>query len=336
MKKLERAKVFNMVKGIQTSNGKAFEYVCVDAIYRRLSCDQEVVIEDTPQLRTAKEFFDRAPETLKDNIIKAADAASRVIIRLEPQLTFPEDNSPLFLSLQTDAMGQMGDVRDVLCIRKQNGWEIGFSCKHNHHAVKHSRLSGTIDFGKEWFDIPCSYEYFIEVRRLFDELGTMRKTSKVREKPILWSEVEDKAEKYYKPVLNAFMAELMRLDRENPNVIPERLVRYLIGRKDFYKVIADEKRSFTRVEAVNINGTLNQKSGAHNPLIKVPVLKLPNQFYHIGYKPGSDNTIQIVCNEGWEISMRIHSASSKVEPSLKFDVNLISLPSSIYAQVEPW
>lgn len=54
------------------------------------------------------------------------------------------------------------------------------------------------------------------------------------------------------------------------------------------------------------------------------------------HKPNSDNTIQIVCNEGWELSMRIHSASLKVEPSLKFDVNLISLPSSIYAQSEPW
>lgn len=34
--------------------------------------------------------------------------------------------------------------------------------------------------------------------------------------------------------------------------------------------------------------------------------------------------------------MRIHNASSKVEPSLKFDVQLISFPSSVYAQVEPW
>lgn len=34
--------------------------------------------------------------------------------------------------------------------------------------------------------------------------------------------------------------------------------------------------------------------------------------------------------------MRIHSASSRVEPSLKFDVNLISLPSSVHTQIEPW
>ena len=34
--------------------------------------------------------------------------------------------------------------------------------------------------------------------------------------------------------------------------------------------------------------------------------------------------------------MRIHNASSRVEPLLKFDVQLISFPSSVYAQVEPW
>ncbi len=63
---------------------------------------------------------------------------------------------------------------------------------------------------------------------------------------------------------------------------------------------------------------------------------MPTQFYHIGFKPGSDNTIEVVCDEGWQISMRIESASSKVEPSLKFDVNLISLPSSVHTQIEPW
>ena len=34
--------------------------------------------------------------------------------------------------------------------------------------------------------------------------------------------------------------------------------------------------------------------------------------------------------------MRIHNASSRVEPSLKFDVQLVSTPSNIHTQVEPW
>ena len=325
-----------MAKGVHTSNGKAFEYACVDSLYRMLTNNQEVEIEESPQLETAQGFFENAPDDLKENIIKAADAASRVIIRLEPQLSYPEGNSPLYLSLQSDAKGQKGDVRDVLCIRNQNGWEVVFSCKHNHHAVKHSRLSNKIDFGRDWFDIPCSYTYFAAIAPLFDELSEMREEAKIQEAPILWASVENKAERYYKPVLRAFMEEMRKLDEENPGIIPERLIRYLIGRNDFYKVIADDKGKFTRVEAVNIAGTLNAKAGIHDPLVKVPVLKLPNKIYHMDFKPDSANTIQIACNEGWEISMRIHSASSKIEPSLKFDVNLISLPSSIYAQVEPW
>ena len=103
-----------MAKGIQTSNGKAFEYACVDSLYRMLSEEQEIIIEESPQLDTAKGFFENASEVLKGNIIKAADAASRVIVRLEPQLTYPESNSPLYLSLQTDAKGQAGDVINIM------------------------------------------------------------------------------------------------------------------------------------------------------------------------------------------------------------------------------
>ena len=60
------------------------------------------------------------------------------------------------------------------------------------------------------------------------------------------------------------------------------------------------------------------------------------QFYYIGFKPGSNNTIEVACDEGGQISMRIHRASSKIEPSLKFNVNLISLPSFVHTQIEPW
>ena len=175
---------------------------------------------------------------MKKSLDKAAYAAVRVVKRLEPQLWNPNGNEPLYLSIQADSAGMRGDVRDVVCLRKQNGWEIGFSCKHNHHAVKHSRLSDTIDFGKEWVGVPCSKEYFDTVVPLFSELRTLRDESKNAGKPMLWEEI--------------------------------------------------------------------------------------------------DNTVEVVCDEGWQISMRIHNASSRVEPSLKFDVQLISFPSSVYAQVEPW
>ncbi|MBQ6025930.1 MAG: HaeIII family restriction endonuclease [Lachnospiraceae bacterium] len=324
-----------MANGIQTSNGKAFEYACVIALNGSLSEYGKTEIVSSPQLETAKGLYENIEPKMKGSLDKAARAAVRVVKRLEPQLWNPEDNEPLYLSIQPDSAGIKGDVRDVLCVRKQNGWEIGFSCKHNHHAVKHSRLSDTIDFGKEWLGIPCSKEYFNTVVPLFEKLRSFRDSSKCAGKPMLWEKIPDKAEKYYKPILEAFMKELKRIADENKD-IPAALIHYLLGRNDFYKVITEDSNRTTRIEAINISGTLNTNAGKEKSIAKVPILKMPTQFYHIGFKANSDNTVEVVCDEGWQISMRIHNASSKVEPSLKFDVQLISFPSSVFAQVEPW
>ena len=315
------------------SNGKAFEYACLQSFYDYLSPSQEVIIEPSPQLDTANNFFLTSSNELRRKLVLAADAATRVIVRLEPQLEYSLSNIPLYLSIQTDAQGKLGDVRDVLCIRKQNNWEIGLSCKHNHHAVKHSRLSATIDFGKEWFGIPCSDMYFDAVSPIFDMLQTMRERSNA---DALWSEIKNKNEQIYIPILQAFMNELLRIDTANPSVIPERLIRYLIGKNDFYKVITSNAKKSTRVEAINISGSLNRPSEGKQSLVNVARLKLPTRFFNVGLKPASTTTVEVVCDEGWSVSMRIHNASSRIEASLKFDVNLISLPSSIHAQVEPW
>ncbi len=324
-----------MATGIQTKNGKAFEYACVVSLYDTLKTFGGVEIEESPQLNTARELYGDIDPDMRNALDKAAKAAVRIINRLEPKLWNPDGDEPLYLSIQPDSAGIKGDVRDVICLRKQSGWEIGFSCKHNHHAVKHSRLSDTIDFGKEWVGVPCSEEYFNAVVPLFAELREFRDESKAKDNPMLWEEIEDKSEHYYKPILKAFMRELQNIADNNDNV-PEKLIHYLLGKNDFYKVITDDKNRTTRVEAINITGTLNADSGEDKPITRVPLLKMPTKFYHIDFKIGSDNTVEVVCDEGWQISMRIHNASSRVEPSLKFDVQLISFPSSVYAQVEPW
>ena len=320
-----------------TEYGKAYEYACLIALRDHLSdkTDGEIIIQESDAHQTAKSAFEKAErEGLSDKLVKAANAAARVILRLEPQLEY--GNGSLTLVIQTDAQGIAGDVRDVVCVRGANGWEIGISCKHNHHAVKHSRLSATIDFGQEWVGIPCSQQYFDAVVPLFNELRDMRANAVENGEPLpLWNDIPNKAERYYVPVLNAFLAELKRLADNNPNV-PSKLIEYLLGRYDFYKVITDDRHKTTRVEAINIAGNLNKSANGHHSIVDVAKLKLPTRFYHIGFVPDSDNKLEMVCDEGWTLTMRIHNASSKIEPSLKFDVQLVSLPSSIHAQVEPW
>ena len=316
--------------GIQTSNGKAFEYACLHSLNSALSRTQQVVIEQNSALEVAMERYHGATGEMQNNMDLGADAATRVILRLEPQLTTPLTNVPLYLSIQEDARGQQGDVRDVLCIRRQNEWEIGLSCKHNHTAVKHSRLSQTIDFGYSWLGISCSQQYFDEITPLFDEL------QELRERGELWRKIEDKEERFYTPLLEAFMRELERLNHDNHGVIPEGLLHYLLGRNDFYKVITHDRRRVTQVMAFNIYGTLNRNSGRERAIVNVPQLPMPTRFYDIGFKPDSRNTVLVALDNGWTISMRIHNASSRVEPSLKFDVQLTGVPPALHSHHEAW
>lgn len=319
--------------GKQTKTGKAFEYACAFVLYEKYKEYVTVTLEESLQMHTARTAFENLPETEQNKYILGAKAAIRIIDRLEPKLAMT--TTPMSICLQTDSKGIAGDVRDVLCVRGYE-WEVGLSCKHNHEAVKHSRLSDTINFGHDWFGKPCSGEYFEDVCKVFTPLRKLRDESKVNGMPALWSAIGDKEKDCYVPVLQAFIKELKRLDAEYPGEIPALLIRYLIGTNDFYKVIMNDQKKFTQIESININGTLNQADKKKKALIDVPVLKLPSKFYEIGFKDGSKNTIVVVCDQGWNVSMRIHNASSKVEPSLKFDVQLIAMPSSILTQIEPW
>ncbi len=320
-----------------TEYGKAYEYACLMALRDYLSgrTDGMVTILASDAYRTAQKAFEKAEcDGLSESLVRAANAAARVIVRLEPQLEY--GNGALVLIIQADEQGMAGDVRDVVCVRGENGWEIGISCKHNHHAVKHSRLSATIDFGKEWLGLHCSREYFDTIAPIFNELRDMRANATENGRPLpLWNDIPDKAERYYLPVLNAFLNELHKLSNTNLDV-PGRLIEYLIGKHDFYKVITDDRHRTTRIEAINIAGTLNRPANGHHSIVDVTRLKLPTKFYHMGFVANSDNKVEIVCDKGWTLTMRIHNASSKIEPSLKFDVQLVSLPSSIHVQVEPW
>lgn len=316
-----------------TEYGKAYEYACLIALSKCI--EERCVIVESDAYHTAMKAYKKAEkEEVSENLRRAAEAAARVIVRLEPQIEYGNGN--INLIIQTDAQGIAGDVRDVVCIRNQSGWEIGISCKHNHHAVKHSRLSATIDFGQEWFDIPCTEIYFNTVRPIFNRLRDMRADAQNNNESLpLWDNLPDKVHDYYIPVLNAFLEEMERLSNANPD-IPRRLISYMLGRYDFYKVITDDRRETTRVEAINIAGTLNQPANNHRSIVDVARLQLPTRFYHMGMVPGSDNKIEIVCDNGWTLTMRIHNASSRIEPSLKFDVQLVSLPNTVHAQVEPW
>ena len=211
----------------------------------------------------------------------------------------------------------------MLIIRRSIEWEIGISVKHNHNALKHSRISPHIDFGSEWMGVPCSPKYFENINKVFDELAIAKNQNK------RWSELTSKEDEVYVPLLNAFMEEFNTLQESNN--VTSKLVEYLIGSngRDYYKLIHHNNHT-TTVMPFNLYGTLNLSSNSQKPRINVPPIELPDRIIELAFKEGSKTTIVLTMNKGWSISMRLHNASSRVELSLKFDIQLQSKPEDVF------
>ena len=147
-------------------------------------------------------------------------------------------------------------------------------------------------------------------------------------KGLKWSEIQDKIDKVYIPLLTAFKNEVKRANNVDPS-IPRKLVEYLLGKFDFYKVISLDNRKVTQIQTYNLRGKLNQAAGKIKPKIIIPVASLPTRIVDIEFKYGSTNTIELYMDNGWQFSFRIHNATTYVETSLKFDIQIIGMPASI-------
>lgn len=322
------------MNGIQTQNGKAFEYACLKAVRDVLQQSHTVEADENAAYQTAKSSYEKLSSPEQGRMYAAARSATKILLALEPILK--NGNGSLLLRIQSDSKGRSGDVRDVLFIRRSSPpWEIGISCKHNHDAVKHSRISPTIDFGKEWFDSHCSPFYFEKINFIFSQLENFRKTAESSGSKILWREVPNKEDSVYIPILKAFASELRRLS-EIVEDAAQKFVSYLIGVLDFYKITMDDKNESTRIQPMNFSGSLNQNFKSQKARISIGKLKFPTRFLEIAFKKKSKTTLNVTLDEGWSFSLRIHSASAEVEPSLKFDIKMIGVPGSALSIVEPW
>jgi len=292
----------------QTISGKAFEFAIATQISQLLRAD----ILKTSALEVAENAFLEHSEKQKEDFSNAAYEAVSCLIAHDNRF---EDCK--VIRLQKDSSGQIGDVRDI--ILEINKGEIGISAKNNHRAIKHSRLSDKIDFGKKWADYPCSSHYMKKIQPIFSELRELKK------KKILFSNLKGKEQKFYLPVLLAFEEEFKRLCEDYRDRFVKRVFQYLLGKYDFYKVVNDSKNKQVYIQSVNINGSLKWGKS----------WKIPTKIDMIKRKEESNNTTLIFFSGGYQLSFRIHNASSKVEPSLKFDINFTALPPDVLVHYIP-
>ncbi len=314
------------IKSKQMITGKSFEYALLNQFEERLRGKTSIEVIKNSAFEVAKECFNTVTKIEQSDYLLSASFAVNFLMDIEPRLSYDIGKEDVLqLEILSDYHGKSGDVRDVLAIRLLQKWEIGVSAKNNHHAVKHSRLSSKIDFGKKWLGEKTSQEYFDAVNPIFNSLDKIRKESGARKK---WSELGDYHSTIYTPILKAFIKELKKMYENNPTVVASHLVGYLVGNKDFYKVI--KGKSSVEIHAYNLNGTLNLPFKDILPKYKTPRIPLPTEITDISFKEGSDTTAIVTMNNEWTLSFRIHNASSKIESSLKFDINLLNSPKKLF------
>lgn len=303
------------------NQGRAYEYAWMTTLFETLDPLRETGIVCNSSYDANERAWNAISEEKQKLYTISANAAVNTIIELEPMM---EENSgdTLLLEFQKDESGESGDVRDIVIRRDDVNWEIGLSIKHNHDAVKHSRLSHVLDFGKEWYGIPCSDQYWDDISPVFDLLKfeQRRRTA--------WSDLDDKEGDVYVPLLQAFLDEVYRAYNEDPSVTVK-MFEYLVGIKDYHKIVSHDNKRMTLIHTFNLHGTLNQPGKVKVSAFEVSQVDIPTEIIAMRFKKNSNTTVEIYMDNGWAFSFRIHSASTIVQPSLKFDVQFISTPASV-------
>ena len=311
------------------TNGKAFEYACLLAISdiaeeKNLS----VNIKESSAIKKAKKSYENLKS--KNEYYQAACQAFKLIDKLEPQLL--NGKSPLTLDLANDtiAMGPDGDVRDLFCFRP--GWELGLSCKHNHDALRHPRVTKDGNFGRDWLGIDCSSDFLDTIKAIVKPLEQYA-IDKVN-----WRDLDEsyKFDAFYVPILKAHLEEIKRLCSEHEDA-PKLFLSYFFGSRDFYKVMMDEGKKTIHIKAFNMNGTLSKSVNGIKPIVKMKTINFPTKLLHADFEGNSKTTIVLTFNNGWAVSMRLHNKDSIAKTtSLAWDVNLASLPPKMFLNIAPY
>lgn len=123
--------------------GRAYEFACLCELEQAIRQYRPVQVITNSSYTAAQHAYNILSKSEQNKYHTSAKAMIPAIFECEPMMV-EDTNDVLELFIQKDEAGKAGDVRDIIIARTTMQWEIGLSIKHNHFAVKHSRLSPTI------------------------------------------------------------------------------------------------------------------------------------------------------------------------------------------------
>lgn len=296
----------------QKQNGYGFEFGLIQGLYKELNnLNILAKIEENQSYSVLKSNFETLGEIEQKDFIDAGLVAAKNLIKLEPHRYTSNLDHTVVLYAQKDSEGVGGDVRDIISKDNTNN-DIGYSCKNNNESTKHSRISNKSDFSKDWFnnELGNDPEYLFNIKNIFAQLAP--------QVGLVWADVysnEEKATRFYQPILEYFKTEFIRIIEINDQAAGN-FIQYAVGKYDYYKVIKNDKNRELIIKAFNLSGTMN------NNLITRT--ELPTKI--ISSALINKNTLIFEFDNNWTVSLRIHSASSKIQNSFKFDIKLLKTP----------
>ena len=295
--------------------GRAFEYVIVEELSRVIG-EKKILLELTERAKLSntrdKTHLSNLDNSLKENLKKGA----KVFIDWVVQQGWLNGKSSVSLDRLPDAAGVEGDPTDIRLTLKDNheNSEIrNISIKHHHSALKHPRLPRLPDqCGIK--DKNLKKEFNDDMDKIWNEF--LIKAKKLNPQATDFSELKEKDvefinENIYKPLLNR-VCEFLNEEANNPENT-KAFFSFLTGRFNFYTI----------------------KNEDDKVLIKYFLdIKQPKSF-EIVYPYNSITTFLMRFDNGWDLSLRLHTASSsfikngKLNQSTKLDVHCINLDKVI-------
>lgn len=295
------------MSGTQDASGNALEYALARYIARVVGVP---LVKDDISEKAAQDFMTQSCSNRRW-LLSAAKKSILHIMTVEESVNWAEGRE---VFMQSDGRGQVGDPRDiVLSLAKGN---LGISAKRNNDVAKNPRVQRhNSDFGKKWnLGASVSAQYREKVEEVFGYVDLAKKNGAIN-----WKDMGSNLHQcVYAPMIAAFGKEFKSLCKDSN--ICKQFIRYMVGNCDYYKIMVYPNQII--VQGYNLHGNLSCAK-----------LSFPKSLLSVVPKSGANNTTIILSFDGgWVFSMRIHSARTKLENSLKWDVRMTAHPSNLYSR----
>lgn len=310
------------------SNNYFYAVAFAEAMRKKLNAngiDTELSVSDN--YRRVKAAFYCLEENEQARIKRMSERLAEEVLLMESK--FFSDNRGI--CVESHLVRDLEESRDIIFRVIDTNREIGFKWSAGVN-IQHVRLfrgvsqgstACLIDISKEWFDIPASETYYIEMQPVVDRLYKMRNMN-------INDVYKDKITELYAPVLEAVKQEIIRNCEQYPET-PENLIKHFFCKKDFYQIVPIGNSESTKVVAYNIHGTLGKCLTPEINRISYPTKLVEIRQKELPSKALSRTILHLVFDNGWNMEMRLHNTGMKIAGGvLMFDVRVTGIPHGVW------